>query len=359
MKVAIVTQALGLNIGGILQNLALQRVLASMGHTPVTIDYRPDRRLSARDYARIAVRNARTAVLRAAGRYDRMLRMCDYRPTAANMKFVSDHISLTPPCESYREAEGAEAYIVGSDQVWRPRYNPGVLADSFLRFVSDPGAIRLSYAASFGVDTWEYTPEQEEECRRLAARFHAVSVRELSGITLCRDHLGCDARLVADPTLLLDAADYRTLCAHIPAYPKPFNAAYILDLRTDKHRMCAHMGRATGLPTVQMHPRATAPDRWLARIRDSRHVITDSFHGTVFAIIFRKPFVVLANSRRGNARLESLLGGFGLADRIASSTADIDRILASAPDWEKAAAAISQMRAESFEFLRNALNTTV
>lgn len=111
---------------------------------------------------------------------------------------------------------GLDAYVVGSDQVWRPAFNLGPrLGNMFLDFAGDD-VKKISYAASFGCKEWEYTEEQERMCGKLAKRFDAISVREASGVDLCKEHFGVDATLVLDPTLLLNKEDYGKVCHDVP-----------------------------------------------------------------------------------------------------------------------------------------------
>lgn len=88
-----------------------------------------------------------------------------------------------------------DAIIVGSDQIWRPQYFPNV-ETAYLNFTEDWNIRRIAYAASFGTDEWEYTPEQTMICGRLLQNFDAVSVREKSGVDLCRDHFHVQATQV-------------------------------------------------------------------------------------------------------------------------------------------------------------------
>src|SRR5690606_30541311 len=104
------------------------------------------------------------------------------------------------------------AVVVGSDQVWRPRYSPNIY-NFFLDFLKNNSTIKkVAYAASFGTEDWEYTEEQTREARELIKHFNAVSVRESSGVLLCDKYLNRkDAVHVLDPTLLLKAEDYNQL----------------------------------------------------------------------------------------------------------------------------------------------------
>ena len=106
---------------------------------------------------------------------------------------------------------GFDLYIVGSDQVWRPRY-AGDPEPYFFSFLEGSGARRISYAASFGAGDCEYTREQRMRCGELLAGFEGVSVREDTAVGQCREYFGCDRAVhVLDPAMLLTADDYRTL----------------------------------------------------------------------------------------------------------------------------------------------------
>ena len=112
---------------------------------------------------------------------------------------------------SHQAKEGNyDAYVVGSDQCWRPRYN-AFLSSMFLDFVKGEKTKRIAYAASFGTDQWEFTQEMTSICVPLAQKFDFVSVREDSGLKLCKEHLGVNAVHVLDPTLLLTKEDYTHL----------------------------------------------------------------------------------------------------------------------------------------------------
>ena len=96
-----------------------------------------------------------------------------------------------------------EAYVVGSDQVWLPSFSLGPF-----KFVTRDNVKRIAYAASFGHATWQYDDEQTKKASQLAKKFDAISVREDSGVTLCKDYLKVKALHVLDPTMLLNPKDY-------------------------------------------------------------------------------------------------------------------------------------------------------
>ena len=320
MKIGIVTQPLRANYGGILQNYALQQVLKRMGHEVWTIDY------NKYDWARWTDCAWRAVAHKMLGHKVKFpmtptRRAQQERPLR---RFVDKYIALTEPRTRVLELDivtkyAFEAIVVGSDQVWRPRYNYDV-KDCFLKFAKGLPLRRVAYAASFGTDEWEFTKRQTAKCAALAKTFNGISVREKSGVGLCRQNLGVDAVHVLDPTLLLHGADYAELCNDIPKR-RPFVFAYILDESEEKQRQVKDFARRMGLDYFIKSADASvnmddSVELWLSYFRDAAFVITDSFHGTAFSINFNKDFYAFGNADRGNSRFDSLLGAFGLEDRL-------------------------------------------
>lgn len=320
MKIGIITQPLASNYGGILQNYALQQVLKRMGHEVWTIDYNTFNWVNWLDNAwRVVAHKLLGHQAKFAPTpYQRLQQEKPLR------NFALKHINLTTPRTHRYERSivrkyGFDAIVVGSDQVWRPQYNYKI-EDSFLQFVKGMPLKRVAYAASFGTDEWEFSPRQTLRCRALAKQFDAISVRETSGIRLCKEYLGVDANQVIDPTLLLQAEDYIQLCKDIPQR-KPFVFAYILDQSKEKLHQIKQFAAQRGFDYFIKSADASISEDdsielWLSYFRDAAYVITDSFHGTAFAVNFNKDFYVFGNASRGNSRFESLLSAFQLQERM-------------------------------------------
>ena len=322
MKIGIITQPLACNYGGILQNYALQQVLRRMGHEVWTIDY------NTFGWANWFDNAWRVVAHKLLGH------KVKFSPTPSQRlqqeiplrRFALKHIHLTTPRTHRYERSivrkySFEAIVVGSDQVWRPQYNYDV-RDCFLQFLKDQPIKRIAYAASFGTDEWEFSPRQTQCCSALAQQFDGISVRETSGVRLCKEHLGVEAIQVIDPTLLLHAEDYLQLCKDIPRR-RSFVFAYILDQCEEKLQQIKQFAAQRGLDYFIKSADASISEDdsiefWLSHFRDAAFVITDSFHGTAFAINFNKPFYVFGNASRGNSRFESLLSSLHLQERIIS-----------------------------------------
>lgn len=355
MKIGILTQHFLLNYGGIIQNFALQQVLLKLGHDPLTFEH--DTCYSrTRWFLRSAKHVLKNHSLKGLPVYP------TYQGRIGNkifIKFVLKNIrsvtvnDFTP---DLTQKYGLDAYVVGSDQVWRPAFNLGPrLGNMFLDFAGDD-VKKISYAASFGCKEWEYTEEQERMCGKLAKRFDAISVREASGVDLCKEHFGVDATLVLDPTLLLNKEDYGKVCHDVPKKEKHI-FVYSLVVSEGVLAVAEKVAEAMGLSIIvkqagrKVKKEDTIED-WFAEFRDADYVVTDSFHGMVFSIIFNKPFSIVMNPSGGNDRYLSLLSQLGLMERIVS---DELQPVFSAIDWSDVNHRLTELRKASFEFLKTNL----
>lgn len=341
MKIGIVTQPLKTNYGGNLQNFALQKVLIKNGFTPKTIDWATP----CISNVRRVLGNIKTSFshyLEKGNNRELLLSEKDYSSIAGNfLYFQNKYISKTNIKRSSEDfvAEAKQgnydAFIVGSDQVWRRGYNY-FSNEMFLSFTSDLDVRRISYAASFGKDNWEFSSEVTQKYSELLKKFNLVTVREKSAIALCKKHLGVEAQLVLDPTLLLEKADYLEL---INTENEPISKGnlfcYLLDSDVNKSLFVKKTARETGLEPFELLPkykgaglnysslychledcRYPTVTAWLRAFIDSEMTIVDSFHGMVFSVLFNKPFWVIENAHRGNTRFSSFLELVGLQNRM-------------------------------------------
>lgn len=376
MKIGIITQPLLYNYGGLLQAYALQTVLRKAGHEAIVLDrHFPSSLLRTKVLPPI-----KTAILRCLGRQKNRV-FFPFYPTDAQKKiisrntsvFIHDHINKTEilySTEALRrviEEKHLDAIVVGSDQVWRPRYSN--IKECFLDFLNKNSDIkRISYAASFGVSSWEFSSKLTLACSKLAQRFNAISVREDSGVGLCRDFLRVDAVHVLDPTLLLEPNDYRSLVLEKQERENDGNLmTYILDSSAPKSAIVERVAEQLNLTpfsvmsSVKLNhqtqdciedcvfPRVT---QWLRGYMDANFLVTDSFHGCAFAILFNIPFLAVGNQQRGMARFDSLLRQFNLTDRLIFSPKDITYdVIQSDINWKKVNKIRAKLKADSLEFL--------
>ena len=299
------------------------------------------------------------------------------RKTSAHRKFlrqfIYEHFHQSSPLTStddmarWANTHPCDAFVVGSDQVWRGAYNADV-TESFCSFLPDTDPRRrIVYAASFGTEYVDISPEKLPECRRLAQFFSAVSVREQSAIRLAKEALGIEPQWVLDPTMLLTADDYRSLWQHEESQWEGITT-YVLDASEEKSQIQHDVSQTLSLPVnalmlppidqdgklVDMIP----VEGWLKAFAQASFVITDSFHGCVFSIIHRKPFIAIANRERGIDRFTSLLGHFGLMDRLIFSLEEYQQkrsSLLTPIDYVPIVQKHEEARTASLTFLREAL----
>lgn len=357
MNIAIITQPIEKNFGGVMQNFALQTTLRKMGHNPITIDYRDSMPLPF--YLLVLAKSLLLWLIPSKRRDIPPYRNVHARdPRIEN--FVSRNIQMSP--EQYYSyspkaitENSCEAIVVGSDQVWRPRYNPMCLYDMFLRFAKGLDVKKIAYAASFGTNEWEYDAKQTSTCSALVQNFDAVSVRENSGVALCSQYLKVDAISVLDPTLLLQKKDYEIVCENIPVDTEKYVCAYILSNDNSITKRAEEFAAKNNLHLKLLkaeHSLSCSIEEWLAAFRDASYVLTDSFHGTVFSIVFQKPFFVIVNKGRGADRFHSLLDIYGLQDRILMEGESSE---CAAIDWSSVKKIHDELRVQSTNWLENKL----
>ncbi|MEE0997301.1 MAG: polysaccharide pyruvyl transferase family protein [Paludibacteraceae bacterium] len=317
MRIGILTQPLSRNYGGILQNYALQQVLREMGHEPYTFDLGL---YTWKDWLIITIICIIKKVIGMSYHFPET--PLQYKNKEKILRgFVDKHITLTSPhCQKPTKKQilkyKFQAIVVGSDQVWRPKYNHSI-ERMFLDFTHGLDLKRIAYAASFGTSDWEYKERQTKNCRLLAQNFDAISVREDSGVELCEKYLNVSATHVLDPTMLLTKDDYNKLIADIPISTENYLFAYILDKNENKTSFITKIAREKRLTPIIIGADKELNDsdsieKWLAYFRDAKFIVTDSFHGTVFSIIYNKDFIVIKNEKRGVNRVKSLLSIFDL-----------------------------------------------
>ena len=235
MRIGILTLPLHTNYGGILQAYALQTVLEKMGHKTMMIDKGWPPKVPFINYLK---RTIKESFKKLSGhstqrwhwiffQYGEMLKEHQY-----TIQFVNKYIHRKIQRDLYAISNGEfDGFVVGSDQIWRVQhYRP--IVNAYLDFTKGWHVKRVSYAASFGTDDWEYSPEETSECSKLLHAFDAVGVRESSGVSLCNKYFHrIDVQHVLDPTLLLTSEDYvNRLGLATVAKSKGDFLVYILDM---------------------------------------------------------------------------------------------------------------------------------
>lgn len=271
-----------------------------------------------------------------------------------------------------RENWDYDLVLVGSDQVFRIKFVKSRAGIFFLRFLP-PACKRIAYAASFGVDHWEGAddPKFTDLIGKDLAKFDAISVRESSGVDICRNTFGLDAMHALDPTLLagreyfdqiieesgvvVDAPDYSLHCISEDA---PFiSDVPNLALKHNKSLKNIYYKRDQRWPLPSRTTFSSVPE-WVAYIRDTKElVLTDSFHAVCLCLLFEKEFLVFTSPRKGPERITSLLGMLGLQSRICTTQEILlNAINVATPiDFTNVRSRLFAQRQSSYTFLRDSL----
>jgi len=359
-KVALLTLHRVKNYGSVLQTLATQELLKGLGWNVEVTDYwRPDLTDSIDE---IAERMGWGSPVRR-----RVYRLVWGRWATRNRDvftgFLNAEVTLSPRSYvGYEELKTdppvADAYVVGSDQVWNDDYNVGGSEPFFLAHAPS-GAPRVAFASSFGKP--ELNDAERDLVRAHLNRFTAVSVREMSAVGLLAAH-GVEATPVADPTLAV-SPDLWARVAGSPVVSDPYVLVYRLNASAEFSRVVKSVAASLGVPAKRIAlktrrksnaTRVVQPSvyEFVSLFRQATHVVTDSFHGTVFSLVFRRPFTVVLPPKYGE-RLRSILSIVGLEDRIVAAGAPprLDDI-----NWEPVDISLREYRESTHAFLARAMS---
>jgi len=258
--------------------------------------------------------------------------------------------------------ERYECVICGSDQVWNPDITGRDLS-YFLNFC-DSTTRRISYAPSFGVETLpeDFAEVVAEECRR----FSHLSVREAQGQALVEKLTGHTPPLVVDPTLLMTREEWAGEETPHPAVKGEYILYYTVRHSDSLFRFCLELAQKSGLKVLIAGGNAVrrlcnrddrveyvcdlGPREWLYLLHRARYVVTNSFHGTVFSINYRKDFYVEFSSLT-NSRLSHIVSTLGLEKQIVTA----EEVELCPTDYTRAERLLPQLRNESLRFLQNAV----
>ena len=367
MRIGILTITPNIGFGGNLQAYALKCVLEKMGHQVNIIQY--TRSHTTEEKLKFLLKNLYKKIICNEKSYLSFKR--DYEFRRQNLyKFHSTYLNFTEEVDSPEKLhklinDSFDAVVVGSDQVWRPKYVNGI-ENYFFKGIKE-SLPKIAYAVSFGVNHWEFSEAQTEECSILLQQFKYVSVREKSGIELVREKLdyGGDVYYDLDPTLLSDKSIYNSFIKERNDNGS-YIFSYILDKNQDKRDLVSFISQKMSQTVLDFNTNAENPkvllkervapaiEDWISDIYYSSFVITDSFHGCVFAIIFNKPFLVCMNKERGTERFMSLLEEYNLSDRICYDKHEIaEGVFNESIDWKSVNDKLSNKRTEVWTRLNN------
>lgn len=319
MNIGIITFHCSYNFGSAIQAFALKRQLEKMGNTTRVIDYRgadfEQYRLFRLDSARLAVSSA-------------LFLNKNKRRSRSFERFFYEHYDMTRrfTVESQAGLEELNAdfdcFVCGSDQIWNLDCTRGPVGPYFLDFAGDKR--RVAYAPSLAHTSFapeNFTKRDKKFIGDQLDRFSAISVREASTVGLFQPLTRNEIDVCLDPTLLLDSEDYRSAMAPTPV-EGPFVFAYMLEENPAVMRQAewvakevgarvayvSKRGRRVSVPSVNLY--GIGPSEFLGLVSGAEAVVTNSFHATVFSLLFGIPFQTIA-TRNSGSRMRGLLESLG------------------------------------------------
>lgn len=339
------------NFGSVIQGNSLYSYVKNLGYDVSVLDYRPNYSNGATDFK---------------SRFKRW---------AANMLFLPQFLirnrrfnefinmeKLTSRYTTYQELKDSnlqyDIFLIGSDQVWNSEHNCGKDAAYYLEFTQSPA--KIAYAASLG----RYINDENVIKTLIAniSKFRSIGVRENRSAAQLNEHGMANVQYVLDPVFLFDVNHYRKMQAdykesgYILAYiihSDPFIALVIKEMARKLNKKVIQIGGLASKCKHDKFPRDAGPREFLSLIDNADFVITSSFHGTAFSLIYEKQFTVVM-PHNNTLRIENILETAGLENRTAYTVADLERMLEPI-NYTDASKKIDAMRRVSQEYLKNAL----
>ncbi len=362
MRVGVITFHSANNYGAILQTWALQKVLKDYNLETGVINYHPDnidglydpmklKRGLSRSLLgfKLYIRNRKSLI-----RYKKF------------QSFRNNKLNLIGDYRTYKELLSAglklDAYIVGSDQVWNPTHINGFNPAYYLEF-AETGSRKISYAASLGSDY--IAPKHRKAMEKALKSFTNISVRERSVETAISELAGKPVEVVLDPTLLLKREDYDEIKVK-SNIKEPYILVYSIEKNPQLISFANKISVALGLPIIQRRPGQGLMNQlepfytadageFLGLIESAEYVITNSFHGTVFSVLYGRPFVSMLHTDTGK-RTEDLLKDLGLSSHILYDLEDYNNFdIFKLDNIEEVNKKIIRLRESSMNFIKNSL----
>lgn len=363
------------NYGSFLQHYALRVVLKRMGFEPFRLCHESEVNTlkgfgvqSFRDICRSLIRSVRGGT--------NVFWKCrgSFRRLGLKSEFIRNYVRLIGPIVECQKFDAQTIGVMGGDQVfWRRD------ARSWLEGISK-GMPRIAFAASTDWRRMSSDESWKTDARRYLQGFTRVGLRELAGCELCRDLVPADIEVcrVADPVLLLDADEWKLVSSEKPVFNNPTLLCYLVNIHSlddfplsSYEQLAASLGCGLKIVGIQgaedyipsRYYLNLSPQEFLRAFFDARHVITNSFHGSLLAVVLQKSFLSIQQHSRGlahmNDRQRELMERFGLDARWIAAGSDVKHLrgcLAQPMDLEAVRKLAVRFREESTTWLEESLH---
>ena len=272
---------------------------------------------------------------------------CTFDKTAMEHKntisreFIKKYAKISPYyplMESYRINKLCDSFVVGSDQVWTADAIRLLGHYFFLDFVSDDKK-KVAYAPSWGREEFVSDIETIKKTQYFLKQFNSISVRESSGVKLCKDIFNVDAVRVLDPVFLMDIKEYEKIASNSNKTEKNFIFAYVLDYNNEKNEIIDKISKTLNAKVIKVtdarrviyakddipkdYNVSVTVEDWVYYFKNAKYVFTDSHHGLAMAIIFKKQFLCFMNQGRGATRFISLMRLLKIESRLVYHSSNV------------------------------------
>lgn len=369
MKVSIITRHAIANYGSILQSIATEKIFQKLGLETEIINYVPENE-KIENLVESYIKNSsfwnKNFLTRQA--YRTLQKNNIYLMNKAFRKFQEDYLNLSS--QEYHSKEElvqnkpkADLFCTGSDQVWGAIGSSKYDLNYFLDFLSDED-VAISYAASFGKNT--ICEELISQLPELTQKYKEILVREDSAVDILQESGVTNVKQVIDPTLFLTQDDWNNICVNERLVSEDYILIYQLHHNKNLEKYAKKLAKATGKKLVRINTSKyfkykvgefvylPTPGEFLSYIKYADLVLTDSFHGTCFSIIYNKDFIDILPGVTGT-RITSILKLFGLENRLVTDYNDLS-VLDESIDFEKVNELVKSEQTDSLQKLKETLD---
>lgn len=327
MKVGLLTFHSAHNYGAVLQAYALQETIKSLDCDINIIDYRPTYLIKQRIFP---ILKNKPITIKLKLLIDGLICFIWRNKRRIGFeKFINSKLQLSSEkysSHSFDFNSNYDAFIMGSDQIWNIKLTKGFDDVYWGNFRTKKNAIKISYAPS--MSNYLLNNNQKKKMSVLLKNFHSISVREEKSKQFIDDNFMVKTTTVLDPTFLLDKSKWKH-ASKKPQDSKKYILVYSIDLRDDVIRIAKSLAKELDLPIIEMNIgvdkkvivnkyQTASPEEFVGLFENAECVLTSSFHGTAFSIIFNKPFYSVANDNDKDSRQINILKKLGLMDRFIS-----------------------------------------
>lgn len=366
MDIKVITRHAPSNYGSLLQSIATMKTIEKLGHKCIIINYiRNDERglkaiLTPLNYKKEWSKNLLKRIAYILLRYPE-----EYKAERKFNTMRSKYLKQTQRFTNIQELSNltADIFVTGSDQVWGPTLNGKHDEVYFLSFVKN--GKKIAYAASFG--RTDFTPSTITEYKKLLSTYDNIAVREDSAVQLLKEmNIGCMGQ-VLDPTLLLTGKEWETYISPKNNIKGKYVLVYQLHNNPLLNEYAIKFADHVGLPLYRVSPTfhqfkrggkflyLPNLDNFLSYIKNCSYFITDSFHGTAFAINFNKQFIEILPNNKTGSRNQSILKLTGLEDRIITNYNDFS-LCKKIINYNSVNTILEQERSKSLDILKAMLH---